>query len=489
MNSRRLPLRFLATALLLSVLVLLIGCTLSDPQSTFDAAGPVAEKQLTLFYIILLAAVFVFVVVTGILLYAVFRFRRRAGQEEMPVQTHGNTALEIGWTIAPAIVLAVIAVPTVYYIFDISSTPSPDALEVNVTGHQWWWEFDYPEQDLVVANVVTANELHVPVDRQLKVNLRSDDVIHSFWIPKLAGKVDVVPGNVNKMQFTANRTGVFFGQCAEFCGPAHAHMKFRVIVESEEEFANWVNDYHKDPVPITGKAAEGETVFASRGCLLCHKVDGAASPAVRQRLKEDFERGILRFPAPNLTNFATRSILAAGALDLNRENIKRWLREPDDVKPGNRMAQLANVYVDSSPRLSEGEINALAAYLLSGPGKSTPPPPCTPDDPVAFGKCLFLDAPDNVLPQPLWCSQCHTIEGVSQGLVGPELTHIGTDAKSRRPGMSAEDYIRESIGDPEVFICPTEVERCVEGFMTSDITEKLTTEQVDALVAFLLDQK
>ena len=322
MRLKRPSFRTLAVGFCVAAILTLMACTPSHPQSTFDAAGPVAEKQLDLFLLILWAALGVFVVVGGALLYTVIRFRRRAGSEEMPVQTHGNAPLEIGWTIAPAIVLLVIAVPTIYYIFDIAKSPGPGALEINVTGHQWWWEFEYPG-----LNVITANELHVPVDTPVKLNLRSDDVIHSFWIPKLAGKQDAIPRNVNPMQFTARKKDIdtdtwpaeFFGQCAEFCGVAHAHMRFRVFVEeSQEAFDAWVAKYHelaKRPPPTEGQAAEGYRVFASRGCLLCHTASGPAPAAVRQSLQESFERGDPRFPAPNLTNFGTRTTLAAGILE------------------------------------------------------------------------------------------------------------------------------------------------------------------------------
>ena len=363
----RLPL----VALFIGAAFLLVAaCTPSHPQSTFDAAGPVAEKQLTLFYIILWAAVAVFILVEGALLLAVIRYRRKPGQQEMPAQTHGNTPLEIGWTVAPAIVLAIIAVPTIVYIFDIAEDPGPDALEINVTGHQWWFEFEYPEQ-----NLITANEMHVPVDVPIKLNLRSDDVIHSFWIPKLAGKQDAIPNNVNPMKFTARSSDIdslpamFFGQCAEFCGEAHAHMRFRVIAESAADFDAWVSRYHtlaSTPPPSgDSEEARGFQVFAAKGCLLCHKADGPASMGIRQSLRVAFERGELRFPAPNLTNLATRTTMAAGIVELNRENLTNWLRDPDDIKPGNRMADLANVYVDPDARLTDEDVSALASYLLS----------------------------------------------------------------------------------------------------------------------------
>ena len=359
--------RLVLVGLSVAALLVLVGCTPSHPQSTFDVAGPIAEKQRTLLYITLWAALFVFIPVVGVLIYSVIRFRRRPGQD-IPAQIHGHTSLEIGWTIAPAIVLAVIAVPTIIYIFDIAEDPGPDALVVNVTGHQWWWEFEYPQ-----LNVVTANELHVPVDVPVKLNLRSDDVIHSFWIPKLAGKRDVVPSNVNPLRFTARRSdidsfpAVFYGQCAEFCGVAHAHMKFQVIVHDDLEntFDEWVIAYRLPGPPPTGEAAEGATVFASRGCLLCHWVNGPTPREIREGLAEAFQRGELRFPAPNLNKFATRGTFAAGAMDLNRTNLVKWLTDPDEVKPGNRMSELATVYRDPDARLSQDEIEKLASYLLS----------------------------------------------------------------------------------------------------------------------------
>lgn len=365
-------LRLVAALSTAAALLLLMACTPSHPQSTFDAAGPVADKQLTLFYIIFWAAVVVFVVVVGILLYSVIRFRRKEGEDGIPAQIHGNTPLEIAWTIAPAIVLVAIAVPTVIFIFDISDTEREGALEVTVIGHQWWWEFEYPEE-----NVITANELHVPVDRPVKLSLKSDDLIHSFWIPKLAGKVDMIPSNVNKMWFEARRRDidslpeVFFGQCAEFCGESHANMRFKVIVEEPEQFDDWVDKYHEIAGrgdPPEGDALDGAQLFASKGCTLCHSATGPWPEAVRKSLVVAFEGGAAAFPGPNLTNVGTRNTLAAGVIDdLNRSTIMEWLRDPEEIKPGNRMAELANVYSTDVPeeKLTEEDIEKLTAYLLS----------------------------------------------------------------------------------------------------------------------------
>ena len=220
---RRRPGSFVTLSLILGFLLLSTACFPSDPLSTFDARGPVARAQLNLFVLIFWVAVVVFVVVNGILLYTAIKYRRKPGQE-LPVQTHGNTRLEIAWTIAPAIILVFIAVPTITTIFETANTPPGDVMEVKVTGHQWWWEFEYPD-----LGVVTANELHIPVGETVNLTLESDDVIHSFWVPKLAGKTDMIPGNTNTMWFSADDTGEYFGLCAEFCGTAHAQMRFRVI--------------------------------------------------------------------------------------------------------------------------------------------------------------------------------------------------------------------------------------------------------------------
>ncbi len=365
------PKTVIGLALVLGTLAL-IACTPDNAQSTFDPKGPVAQKQADLFYLIFWAAVAVFVIVVGALLYAMVRYRARPGQTEIPKQTHGHTPLEIAWTVFPVIVLAIIAVPTVIVLFEISADPKPEenALEVNVIGHQWWFEFEYPEQ-----GVVTANQLHIPVDRKVQFNLLSDDVIHSFWIPKLGGKVDVVPNNDNRLWLLADSSyfdepfpQTLYAQCAEFCGVAHAHMKFRVVVETQEGFDRWVEEYHAladGPEQSSDLADQGKALFADKGCLLCHDIAGAGIEAVRKARQTSFESGAAQFPGPNLTNLGTRQILAAGALELDRESLIRWLTDPDDVKPGNRMGELADVYNNPDLEMQPNEILALAEYLLN----------------------------------------------------------------------------------------------------------------------------
>ena len=338
---------------LLAVALLLAACAPDAKQSTFGTAGPVAEKQLLLFNVLLWTMVAVFVLVEGALLYSLIRFRRRPGQG-LPVQTHGNTPLEITWTIIPTILVMGLGIWSVLTIFELDQPPASaeNVLDVTVTGHQWWWEFDYLDADGSGKAINTANELRIPVGRAVRLLLNSDDVIHSFWVPKLAGKVDVVPTRNNRMWIQADETGTYYGQCAEFCGIAHALMKFRVEVLTEPEYAAWVADYGTAPV-VTGNAAQGQQLFLGQGtCLACHTIEGVPGAA-----------GVI---GPNLTGLGTRGTFAAGLLDLNRENLRRWLRNPDDVKPGNRMSEQAPIYqtANGNISLSEQDVSALIEYLL-----------------------------------------------------------------------------------------------------------------------------
>lgn len=350
--------------------LLLVACFPEHRMSTFGTAGPVAEKQLLLFNTLLWVMVAVFALVEGALVYAAIRFRRRPGQG-LPNQVHGNTPLEVTWTIIPTILILALGAWSVITLFELEQPPASAAgnvLEVNVTGHQWWWEFEYPNADGNGKRITTANELRVPVDRAIRVTLRSDDVIHSFWIPKLAGKKDVIPTRNNQLWFLAEETGTYYGQCAEFCGIAHALMKFRVRALPEEEYLQWVESYGQPPAQLSPEAQQGQQIFTGKGgCIVCHTANGPDDPAVVQGRIQGFLSGGPIVPAPNLTDLATRETFAAGLLELNRENLRRWLTNPDDVKPGNRMAQLAQIYQTPSGNtsLSPEEVSALIEYLLS----------------------------------------------------------------------------------------------------------------------------
>jgi len=242
-------LRSLAPTLLLVAIALLFGgCgAFGSDQNTFAPEGDVAEKQLDLFYLALWPAVVILILVFGAIVYALVRFRRRDEREAPPKQIHGNQRLELAWTILPAALLLGLAVPIVAGIIDLGREPSKDALQVTVHAFRWSWQFEYPDikgadgKPLKTEVGEQIPELHIPIDREIAIHLQSGDVIHSFWVPKLAGKLDVMPGRNNRMWFNATKAGIFSAQCAEFCGLDHAIMRFRVVAQTPEDFDAWVS--------------------------------------------------------------------------------------------------------------------------------------------------------------------------------------------------------------------------------------------------------
>jgi len=315
--------------------VLLGGCAWDGPQSTLVARTDFARDILHLYGIITWISIGIAVVVTVALLWVLLRFRERPGAG-LPPQIRGHALLEISWTIAPAIVLLIIAVPTIAVVFRTQAAPARGALEVIVRGRQWWWEFYYPAYQLT-----TANELHLPVGRPATLILEGPDVIHSFWVPQLGGKRDVVPGRVNRLSFTPDTPGEYLGQCAEFCGTSHANMGVRVIVDAADAFERWL-DAERAPAiqPAAGPAADGAAVFASSACVGCHTVRGVSG-------------GLL---GPDLTHFGARRTLAAGMLPNTVDNLTAWIRDPQRLKPGAKMPALG---------LSEAQARAVATYLAS----------------------------------------------------------------------------------------------------------------------------
>jgi cytochrome c oxidase subunit 2 len=365
-RSRRNALPILVIAL---AAVLFSGCGGPFPQSALRPSSDFATSLDDLFRGIFFWAVIVFVLVEGALLVAVFRFRDDEGKREAK-HVHGNTILEISWTIAPAIILVLIAVPTIRTIWEVDRpTNDPDALLVEAIGRQWWWEFRYPD-----LGIVTANELHVPVGRTIDLRLTSADVIHSFWFPRAGGKRDVIPGHENHLWFKMDSVGVFPGQCAEFCGMSHALMKMEMVSESEADFEQWVADQQR-PAIGTGETAPpepqetaepaetadeeqavqedplgpelrailttGNQAFMQSGCIACHRIAG--TPAA----------GVL---GPDLTHIGSRRTIAAGILENTPENMAEWLRHPERIKPGVLMPNL---------NLDEDTIRTLVAYLES----------------------------------------------------------------------------------------------------------------------------
>ena len=356
---------------LMSMLFLLVAGCSKDGQSTWEAFGPVAQKQLDLFNVLLWVMVAVFIIVEGVLVYAIVRYRRRPGDAKPP-QIHGNTSLEIILTIIPTILVLALGIWSVFTLFAIDKAPEdgPDPLQVNVTGHQWWFEFEYPDAG-DGKKIITANEMRIPVDRPINISLESDDVIHSFWVPKLAGKLDMVPTHVNKMWFQADSDKItedlpvtLYGQCAELCGLSHALMRFRVTVMEQNDFDSWVAAYGAPPA-ISDKAKAGQQLFAAN-CTLCHNIDGPDDPALSaSRLTGFFSGGdITPVPAPNLTDLRTRQTLGAGITDLTEDNLHSWIRNPEDFKPGNYMSERAVLYQNGPASLTDDEIDSLIGYLL-----------------------------------------------------------------------------------------------------------------------------
>ena len=332
------PLRALLGAAPLAMLLLLSACT--EDQSTIDPASDFTEQVNEIYVIVAILAGIVFVGVLGATLGFAIWFRERPGREAR--QFHGNARLEVIWTLVPVAIVAAISIPTFNAIRDTTADELPDgALQVIATGHQWWFEFEYPE-----LGITTANELHLPVDRAVNVTLLSDDVIHSFWIPKLVGKTDMVPGHENSLWFTPNQASAepFLGQCAEFCGTSHANMRFRAFVDTTDDFDSWVATQLSD-----GRAADedlskrGEEIFLANACIGCHTVKGTIAAGTI---------------GPDLTHLGGRSTIASGIMANTPENLARWIRNPDDPKPGALMPSFGDV-------LSEDELTAVVAYLLS----------------------------------------------------------------------------------------------------------------------------
>lgn len=333
----------LGTVVVVAPLLLgLAACDGPFPQSTLHPASDFSRAIDDLSRTIFWFAIGVFVVVEGLLLYVVVRYRARPGGEARHI--HGSTALEIAWTLAPAVVLVFIAVPTMQTIFQVDGRPTSDALEVEVIGHQWWWEFKYPQ-----LGITTANELHVPAGRPVALVMTSADVIHSFWAPRLGGKRDVMPGRTTRLAFTADSASTFLGQCAEFCGESHANMRFRVMVDQSATFEEWAAQQRTAPPPVealTDLVRQGAEAYlavrdpANHSCVACHAIEGVSF-------------GVL---GPNLTHVGSRTTLAGGILTNTSEELARWLRDPPGEKPGSLMPDID---------LTEAEITALVAYLES----------------------------------------------------------------------------------------------------------------------------
>jgi cytochrome c oxidase subunit II len=319
--------------LFLSALLLfgLASASSLPTPSILDTASPNAQEISKLFWLVTF-------MVAGI----VGGLRERNHDEEPP-QTHGNLKLELAWTIIPLIILAILLVPTLAAIYRLDGFAAPEeSIEVNIVGKQFWWEMTY-----VDSGIITANEVVAPVGTPIRLNLASSDVMHSFWIPQVAGKTDLIPGNQRALWFTPEREGVFYGQCAELCGDSHANMRLRLVVLSPENYQTWLAAAQTPAeAPQAELAVAGSQLFVTKGCINCHAVQGVNT----------YNRA-----GPDLSHIGSRTSIAAGVLPNTRENMVKWLRFTDTVKPGVLMPNLG---------LSEEEADSIAAYLetLTLPG-------------------------------------------------------------------------------------------------------------------------
>lgn len=360
--------RRVAVAGLASLGLLLAGCANKGPQSTFRPEGTYARKIDNLIRPIFYIALAVLIAVAGAVLIAIIKFRARKGDTRVPRQVHGNTPLEIMWTIAPALLLAVIAVPTIKTVFDIARTPH-NAMQIDVIGQQWWWEYQY-HGDL--QGIITANDLVIPAGVNIQLKVTSRDVIHSYWLPRLNGKRDAVPNRFSFLNVEADHPGTYMGQCAEFCGLSHANMRDRVVVLSKADFAVWAaNQLKPAAAPTEAAAIRGAQSFVAR-CSSCHQITGEYVDTTGKAVafaKVDASETLVSGNAPNLTHLISRGIFAGGTLNLHVDGdpsqpvdtgrLASWLRDPSRLVPmaPNERRGMPNL------GLTEAQIFDLVSYL------------------------------------------------------------------------------------------------------------------------------
>jgi len=305
----------------------------------FRPTSTPAESISGLSMLVLAVCLAIFVAVSGVLVVTLVRFRLRKDDDGLePAQAYGSTQVEIAWTVIPILIVVVLTMATARVVSEVQNKQAPPgALHATVVGHQWWWEIRYPE-----LGIVTANELHVPRSdparpRPTFLRLESVDVAHSFWVPQLAGKTDVIPNHPNSMWMDPRVEGTFLGNCAEFCGLQHANMLLRVVVQSPEDFEKWVAEQKQ----TARRDHPGQDLFVSFSCINCHAVSG--TPAAGSF-------------GPDLSHLMSRRTLGAGVIPNTEANLRRWIKEPQTVKPGNLMPNM---------QLNEHELDQVVAYLAS----------------------------------------------------------------------------------------------------------------------------
>ena len=322
----------------------------AENLSIFDPVSPPAQSIKSLAILVLAITGVIFVIVEGILVYAIWKFRKgKPTDDNEPAQVYGSTPIEIAWTAAPALICFVLMLAIARTLWEVNVDPQRPPAEsqpvrVTTIGHQWWWEYRYELPD--GTSFITANELHVPASnfstpserRPVYLTLQSADVCHSYWVPRLAGKMDLIPGRTNNLWFETAQTGLFLGQCAEFCGPQHAKMLLRVYVDTPEQYDKWLANEAK-PAVDDAKVKEGRDLFLKLSCVSCHRIRGTSADG---------------FYAPDLTHLKSRETLASGIVPNTREELRRWVQDPQKVKPGALMPAFG---------LSDRELDLVIDYL------------------------------------------------------------------------------------------------------------------------------
>ncbi|MGE3809250.1 MAG: cytochrome c oxidase subunit II [Gemmataceae bacterium] len=334
---------------MISALLFAADLPTADSLSVFDPASPPAYSIRELFWLVLGITGFIFILVEGMLVYCWFRFRtpRQGDDGHEPPQIYGSNPVEVAWTVAPLLIVFVLFLLVTRTVFDVHKIDPPEgALEITVVGHQWWWEFRYHDPDDPHRRIVCANEMHVPVDRPVFLRLESVDVIHSFWIPRLAGKMDVVPHHTNVLWFNAEKAGLYQGQCAEYCGNQHANMLLNVYVDDDSTFNKWFENQKQpartEPVKEDLESFEaGRDLFLKTACVNCHTVRGT------------FAKGTF---GPDLTHLMSRKTIASGLLLNDPQHLHDWVDNPQatNMKPGCWMPSF---------HLTQKEVASIVNYL------------------------------------------------------------------------------------------------------------------------------
>jgi cytochrome c oxidase subunit 2 len=310
------------------------GC--ANIPGALDPKGPVAAEIATLSWLMFGLATVIFLIVMGLLLYILFwRARRETAEEPEPNPALDRKFIIWGGIVIPTIILVALFFFNLWTMAAIAAPAGSDEIVIEMVGHQFWWEVHYPDQ-----RITTANEIHLPVGRPVQLRLTSADVIHSFWVPELTGKMDLLPNRVNSFWIQADQAGTYYGECAEFCGIQHAKMAFIVVAEPEEQFAAWlVQQAQPAPEPTDEIVQRGQQIFLGSACVYCHTIKGTNAT------------GTL---GPDLTHLASRYTLAAGTVENNSGNLAGWIIDPHSIKPGNLMPPT---------NLTGPELQALLAYL------------------------------------------------------------------------------------------------------------------------------